>query len=130
MNVDRSVSPNSDGDDDEEDPVAQPTPSGRPPGGSIHHLMHLDATPRNRSPTPPRALFRSTTGKGVAFTDADITFLVRFMAYRRQATVCSFYTHAIYDPFLRSQGKLDMVQFWKDVAAKVRYTSIFLIDTF
>jgi hypothetical protein len=39
--------------------------------------------PRSRSPTPPRALFRSTTGKGVAFTDDDITFLTRFMEYRK-----------------------------------------------
>lgn len=38
---------------------------------------------RNRSPTPPRALFRSTTGKGVAFTSEDVAFLCRFMAYRR-----------------------------------------------
>jgi hypothetical protein len=38
---------------------------------------------RSRSPTPPRALFRSTTGKGVAFTDEDVTFLVRFMQYRK-----------------------------------------------
>jgi hypothetical protein len=40
---------------------------------------------RNRSPTPPRALFRSTTGKGVAFTDEDVNFLVRFMDYRKLA---------------------------------------------
>lgn len=39
--------------------------------------------PRNRSPTPPRALFRSTTGKGVAFTEQDVTFLIRFMEYRK-----------------------------------------------
>lgn len=38
---------------------------------------------RTRSPTPPRALFRSTTGKGVAFTDEDVAFLVRFMQYRK-----------------------------------------------
>ena len=38
---------------------------------------------RNRSPTPPRALFRSTTGKGVAFTEEDVSFLVRFMEYRK-----------------------------------------------
>ncbi|KAK7057222.1 hypothetical protein R3P38DRAFT_2840037 [Favolaschia claudopus] len=108
MNIDRSVSPNADGDDDDESelPIPQPAPSGRPPGGSIHHLVHTDTTaPRNRSPTPPRALFRSTTGKGVAFTDDDITFLVRFMEYRR------------------SQGKLDMVAFWKDVAAKAPHHS-------
>ncbi|KAJ7497263.1 hypothetical protein FB451DRAFT_1210674 [Mycena latifolia] len=108
MNADRSVSPNPDGDDDDENPVPQPGPSSssRPPGGSIHHLMHVDdVTPRHRSPTPPRALFRSTTGKGVAFTDDDITFLVRFMEYRK------------------SQGKLDMVAFWKDVATKAPHHS-------
>jgi hypothetical protein len=38
---------------------------------------------RNRSPTPPRALFRSTTGKGVAFTNQDRDFLIRFMDYRK-----------------------------------------------
>jgi hypothetical protein len=42
---------------------------------------------RNRSPTPPKALFRSTTGKGVAFTDEDVNFLVRFMAYRKSVLV-------------------------------------------
>ncbi|KAJ7725855.1 hypothetical protein DFH07DRAFT_853624 [Mycena maculata] len=102
MNADRSVSPNPDGDDEEDN---QPGPSSRPPGGSIHNLMHVNAAPRNRSPTPPRALFRSTTGKGVAFTDDDITFLVRFMEYRK------------------SQGKLDMVAFWKDVAIKAPHHS-------
>ncbi|KAF5348670.1 hypothetical protein D9758_006809 [Tetrapyrgos nigripes] len=60
---------------------------------------------RNRSPTPPRALYRSTTGKGVAFTDQDVTFLKRFMEYRK------------------AQGKLDMVAFWKDVAAKAPHHS-------
>ena len=38
---------------------------------------------RTRSPTPPRALFRSTTGKGVAFTEEDVTFLVRFMGFKK-----------------------------------------------
>lgn len=56
---------------------------------------------RARSPTPPRALFRSTTGKGVAFTDEDVTFLVRYLEYKGR------------------QGKIDMVTFWKDVALKV-----------
>ncbi|KAJ7132782.1 hypothetical protein C8R43DRAFT_1023321 [Mycena crocata] len=106
MNADRSASPNPDGDDDEDIPAAQPGPSGRPQGGSIQHLMQMvDLTPRNRSPTPPRALYRSTTGKGVAFTDDDILFLVHFMEYRK------------------SQGKLDMVAFWKDVATKAPHHS-------
>lgn len=60
---------------------------------------------RTRSPSPPRALYRSTTGKGVAFTEEDVTFLIRFLAYR-----------------MRTQdGKLDMVAFWKEVANKVRH---------
>lgn len=58
---------------------------------------------RTRSPTPPRALFRSTTGKGVAFTDEDVMFLVRFFEYRNRTM----------------GGKVDMVTFWKDVATKV-----------
>lgn len=59
---------------------------------------------RTRSPTPPRALYRSTTGKGVAFTDEDVIFLVRFLEYRTR----------------QHGNKLDMVQFWKEVALKVR----------
>ncbi|THH01438.1 hypothetical protein EW145_g6916 [Phellinidium pouzarii] len=59
----------------------------------------------NRSPTPPRALFRSTTGKGVAFTIEDVAFLCKFMAYRK------------------AQGRLDMVTFWKDVATKAPHHS-------
>ena len=38
---------------------------------------------RNRSPTPPRSLYRSTTGKGVAFTQEDVNFLMKFMTYRK-----------------------------------------------
>jgi len=60
---------------------------------------------RTRSPTPPRALFRSTTGKGVAFTEEDVTFLVRFMEFKK------------------AQGRLDMVAFWKDVATKAPHHS-------
>ena len=45
--------------------------------------MYQGQGTRNRSPTPPRALFRSTTGKGVAFTSEDVAFLCKFMAYRK-----------------------------------------------
>lgn len=76
---------------------------------------------RTRSPTPPRALFRSTTGKGVAFTEEDVTFLVRFLDYRHRS-------HG---------GKVDMIAFWKDVANKVLFfvsrtlfTKIDLLDAF
>lgn len=44
---------------------------------------------RTRSPTPPRALFRSTTGKGVAFTEEDVTFLVRFMEFKKFVFISS-----------------------------------------
>lgn len=57
---------------------------------------------RTRSPTPPRALFRSTTGKGVAFTDEDVVFLIKLLEWKRV------------------QGKSDMVTFWKEIAQKVR----------
>ena len=67
---------------------------------------------RDRSPTPPRALFRSTTGKGVAFTDEDVTFLVRFLEYRHRT----------------QNGKVDMVAFWKDVATKVHTMSTHLLS--
>lgn len=52
---------------------------------------------RTRSPTPPRALFRSTTGKGVAFTEEDVTFLVRYMEYKKSVFVC--YLASVFDGF-------------------------------
>lgn len=63
---------------------------------------------RARSPTPPRALYRSTTGKGVAFTEEDVIFLVRFLEYRNKT----------------QSGKVDMVAFWKDVANKVNVLTL------
>jgi hypothetical protein len=58
------------------------------PATGVVTVAHLRSRPngesgRDRSPTPPRALFRSTTGKGVAFTQEDVNFLVRFMEYRK-----------------------------------------------
>ena len=83
---------------------APTAPTGYGPGAiaAAYRAVAADAT-RARSPTPPRALYRSTTGKGVAFTDEDVIFLVRFLEYRTR----------------QQDGKLDMVTFWKDVAAKV-----------
>ncbi len=83
----------------------QGTTSGVTPGtiASAKRAAQADVS-RARSPTPPRALFRSTTGKGVAFTDEDVTFLVRFLEYRNRTL----------------EGKVDMVLFWKEVAMKVR----------
>lgn len=92
MNPDRDDSPMQDGDQDmeaEETATAATTMLHRSAGpGTIaaaHQPVQTDMTGvgRTRSPTPPRALYRSTTGKGVAFTDADITFLVRFMEHRK-----------------------------------------------
>lgn len=96
----------------EGDQGTSPTPAPRSgmtgPGviAAAQQKLQQDGNqPRNRSPTPPRALYRSTTGKGVAFTDDDVAFLVRFMEYRK------------------SQDRFDMVAFWKDVAAKAPHHS-------
>ena len=86
----------------EQDPPAPPTGAGPAAIAAAHRAAAADLH-RTRSPSPPRALFRSTTGKGVAFTDEDVIFLVRFYEYRNRLQA----------------GKLDMVTFWKEVAAKV-----------
>jgi len=98
MNHDRSESPATMGDDDinlgmEGDMIQriQDAPLDCSSAGPAPRLLDMNAASaaaaaaphRNRSPTPPRALFRSTTGKGVAFTQEDVTFLVRFLAYRK-----------------------------------------------
>ncbi|KAK7472500.1 hypothetical protein VKT23_000615 [Stygiomarasmius scandens] len=86
----------------------QPQPSRRP----------------TRSPTPPRVLFRSTTGKGVAFTQEDITFLKRFMEYRKsQALLSSTSSPNSPNSPSSSGGRIDMVAFWKDVAQKAPHHS-------
>ncbi|KAG6850441.1 hypothetical protein H0H93_013313 [Arthromyces matolae] len=103
MNLDRTDSPIPEEEHEiEEEGLIHPGPTGSIATSS----QRPDITPsRNRSPTPPRALFRSTTGKGVAFTEEDVTFLRRFMEYRK------------------SQGRLDMVAFWKEVATKAPHHS-------
>jgi hypothetical protein len=47
--------------------------------------VELNNGERERSPTPPRALFRSTTGKGVAFTDEDIAFLIKLLHHKKKS---------------------------------------------
>jgi len=96
MNQERSESP-GDGEDDmnmaiEETSVVRAS-AGRtdanPPTATVRLDIHAATAAaasvqnRTRSPTPPRALYRSTTGKGVAFTQEDVTFLVKFMTYRK-----------------------------------------------
>ncbi|EIW63080.1 uncharacterized protein TRAVEDRAFT_69226 [Trametes versicolor FP-101664 SS1] len=85
-----------------------PPPVSHGPGAiaAAYRVVAADVH-RTRSPTPPRALYRSTTGKGVAFTDEDVVFLVRFLEYRSR----------------QHDGKLDMVVFWKDVAIKAPHHS-------
>jgi hypothetical protein len=90
-------------------PVAPPldrAPSPHPPApaptSSIDPALFAR---RSRSPSPPKALFRSTTGKGVAFTPADVAFLVAFLHHRR------------------ARGQLDMVAFWNDVVARCPHHS-------
>ena len=84
MNADRSESPNNgvDHDLDEEEEMLQGGSNGMHMNTGQQHLGP-SPVPRNRSPTPPRALYRSTTGKGVAFTREDVRFLTRFMEYRK-----------------------------------------------
>ena len=83
--------------------------------------VELNNGERERSPTPPRALFRSTTGKGVAFTDEDIAFLIKLLHHKKK--LVERLVGLMEGTFLilsrRSQGKLDMVAFWKDIALKV-----------
>lgn len=78
-----------DDDGEEGDPEEeghQPPRAGPGPGtvaaARARFLAEAHQT-RTRSPSPPRSLFRSTTGKGVAFTEEDVTFLLRFMQYRK-----------------------------------------------
>ncbi|KAG6885373.1 hypothetical protein C0993_002512 [Termitomyces sp. T159_Od127] len=130
MNLDRSESPILEDDQEiEEESMIHSGPGAPISAPSQRTDPNLT---RNRSPTPPRALFRSTTGKGVAFTDEDVTFLRRFMEYRKYVKVFSSPvlpdekgmddcgTVMLILVSLRSQGRLDMVVFWKDVATKVR----------
>ncbi|KAG9120573.1 hypothetical protein FRC07_003878, partial [Ceratobasidium sp. 392] len=79
-------------------------PSSSAAGVARPSAVELGRT--DRSPTPPRALYRSTTGKGIAFTETDVRFLMRFLTYRR-----------------RRNPELDMVQFWKDVAERAPHHS-------
>jgi hypothetical protein len=100
MAHDRSVSPHI-GDDlniEMEEDAIPGIQGDLEAGGSSSRLSNI-ANPardspmhRDRSPTPPRALFRSTTGKGVAFTQEDVTFLVRLMEYRKLVFCVFFFT--------------------------------------
>jgi hypothetical protein len=85
--ADRSPSPSQDnqsGEGDQEEPTANPPGPGTIAAARARALADIG---RSRSPTPPRALFRSTTGKGVAFTEEDVTFLVRFMEYKKHVLI-------------------------------------------
>ena len=75
--------PDGDPDQDEEDGHTQAGPGPGTIEAARQRMQQEGTVTRTRSPTPPRALFRSTTGKGVAFTEDDVAFLVRFMQYRK-----------------------------------------------
>ncbi|CAE6535410.1 unnamed protein product [Rhizoctonia solani] len=99
-----------------DDPVSEDRPGPSSNNGAGTHQLAAPSTSvrpsavglgrTDRSPTPPRALYRSTTGKGIAFTETDVTFLMKFLHYRR-----------------RKNPELDMVQFWKDVAERAPHHS-------
>jgi hypothetical protein len=44
-------------------------------------------TNRSGSPTPPKILYKSTTGKGVAFTSEDVQYLLDYMEYRTYVSI-------------------------------------------
>ena len=94
--IDRSPSPGHErqgGTDDMDTDENQPNPPNVPGPETIaaarRRAQEDRENGRTRSPTPPRALFRSTTGKGVAFTEEDVTFLVRFMEFKKFVLVPS-----------------------------------------
>ncbi|KZT11070.1 uncharacterized protein LAESUDRAFT_672779 [Laetiporus sulphureus 93-53] len=103
----RGEQPSEQGQGQAEDESHAPLPGAGPDTIAAARRAVAADINRTRSPTPPRALFRSTTGKGVAFTDEDVTFLVRFLEYRNRT----------------QGGKMDMVSFWKDVASKAPHHS-------
>ncbi|KAI0066249.1 hypothetical protein BV25DRAFT_1821172 [Artomyces pyxidatus] len=103
-----SLNPDDGGDENAEETPAPGVAAGPGPTAIAAAKARVRAEghiERDRSPTPPRALFRSTTGKGVAFTDEDVAFLIRLLEYKK------------------SQGKLDMVAFWKEIATKAPHHS-------
>lgn len=81
------------GDGDSDGEVGGSGPS-RPAPGPSRPIGGSSTAPtrdgRNRSPTPPRSLHRSTTGKGIAFTEEDVAYLVKYMAYRKCVSALSF----------------------------------------
>lgn len=85
MDLGDAVTPQEEGEHEQNEAEQQLRVSTGPGiiAAAQQRLQQEGNPPRNRSPTPPRALFRSTTGKGVAFTEQDVTFLVRFMEYRK-----------------------------------------------
>lgn len=84
MDAGRSGSPDGAGEagtpeEVEEDPFAMTVE----PDFGAPLAVEAEGARRDRSPTPPKALFRSTTGKGVAFTVEDTQFLVKFYEHRQ-----------------------------------------------
>lgn len=59
--------------DAEQATTSQSVPSGSGPS----------KTTRTGSPVPPKILYKSTTGKGVAFTQEDVQYLMDYMKYRK-----------------------------------------------
>lgn len=62
-------------------------------------------------PRAPRVLFRSTTGKGIAFTREDVQFLVRFLRFRQ----CVFYVlPPSWYVMLMDMPRLKSANWWSD----------------
>jgi len=66
-----------DGGDDQE--ALEEEDAAGPSGASAE----LGKRKRTGSPIPPKILYKSTTGKGVAFTTADVQYLLDYLKHRR-----------------------------------------------
>lgn len=70
-------------DRDEDAEVEGDLPEEENPGSEGISPQALKRTTRNGSPVPPKILYKSTTGKGVAFTQEDVQYLMDYMKYRK-----------------------------------------------
>ena len=52
-------------------------------GASEDEFYHAEDFYQDKEPEAPKSLYRSKSGKGIAFTKADVDFLVRYISFRR-----------------------------------------------
>lgn len=76
---------------------------------------------QDKEPEAPKSLYRSKSGKGIAFTRADVDFLVRYISFRRSAfTLTALVDHST-NQFWRGTGTKAYLLLLK--LRKIRMTS-------